>query len=189
MDQKVIVILVVSYAYGLFEVLMNLIQSRNSKIVASSRKSSAKWLYGLITVGYFLSFSIGATKIGRIYHWNALFALGMALFGIGLLIRLHSILTLNQFFTYSVTKVENHTLVKTGLYKIIRHPGYLGQLIIFIGISISISNWISILAMTIPVTLGYLNRIQEEEEFLIEQFGEDYVNYQKTTKRLIPMIY
>jgi len=97
--------------------------------------------------------------------------------------------TLKQFFTYSVTKVENQKIVETGLYKFLRHPGYLGQLIIFIGISISISNWISILAMMIPATLGFLYRIKVEERFMLKQIGEDYVNYQKHTKRLIPMIY
>jgi protein-S-isoprenylcysteine O-methyltransferase Ste14 len=75
------------------------------------------------------------------------------------------------------------------LYKFIRHPGYLGQLIIFIGISTSISNWISILIMMIPITVGYLYRIKVEEVFMLEQLGKDYLNYQKRTKRIIPMLY
>jgi protein-S-isoprenylcysteine O-methyltransferase Ste14 len=168
---------------------MNLRQRSKSKVTSSSDKGSLWWLYGLITVGYALSFAIGATKIGRIYDWNTFFAIGMALVVIGLMIRVHSILTLKKFFTYSVAKVENHQIVETGLYKIIRHPGYLGQLIIFVGISTSISNWVSILVMMIPITLGYLYRITVEEKFMIEQLGEDYVNYQKLTKRLIPMVY
>ena len=44
-------------------------------------------------------------------------------------------MTLRQYFTYSVAKVEDHKLIETGLYKNIRHPGYLGQLLIFLGIS------------------------------------------------------
>jgi len=71
----------------------------------------------------------------------------------------------------------------------IRHPGYLGQLIIFLGISTCLSNWISILLMIIPVLFGYLNRINVEEKFMIEQMGQKYVDYQKHTKRLIPTIY
>jgi protein-S-isoprenylcysteine O-methyltransferase Ste14 len=113
----------------------------------------------------------------------------MALVVIGFMIRIHSILTLRQYFTYSVAKVENHKIIETGLYKFIRHPGYLGQLIIFIGISTSISNWLSILFMMVPITLGYLYRIKVEERFMTEQLGEDYLNYQEKTKRLIPMIY
>jgi protein-S-isoprenylcysteine O-methyltransferase Ste14 len=88
-----------------------------------------------------------------------------------------------------VTKIDNHELIETGLYKIIRHPGYLGQLIIFLGISTSLSNWLSVLLMIVPVLLGYLNRIIVEEKFMIEQMGQKYIDYQKRTKRLIPMIY
>jgi protein-S-isoprenylcysteine O-methyltransferase Ste14 len=189
MDPKIVIIIAVSYLYGFFEVFMNLRQRSKSKITYSGDKRSLWLLYGLITVGYALSFSIGATTIGRIYYWNTLFAIGMALVVIGFVIRIHSMLTLKQYFTYSVAKVEGHRIVETGLYKFIRHPGYLGQLIIFIGISISISNWLSILVMMIPVTLGYLYRIKVEERFMLEQLGEDYLNYQERTKRLIPMIY
>jgi protein-S-isoprenylcysteine O-methyltransferase Ste14 len=189
MDPKIIIIIAVSYLYGFFEVFMNLRQRSKSKVTTSSDKSSLWWLYGLITLGYALSFSIGATKIGRIYYWNTFFAIGMALVVIVLMIRIHSILTLKQYFTYSVAKVENHKIIETGLYKFIRHPGYLGQLIIFIGISTSISNGLSIPAMMIPVTLGYLYRIKVEERFMLEQLGEDYLNYQERTKRIIPMVY
>ena len=189
MDLKIIIIIAVSYLYGFFEVVMNLRQRSKSKLTTSSDKCSLWLLYSLITVGYALSFSMGATKIGRIYYWNTFFTIGMALIVIGLIIRIHSILTLKQYFTYSVAKVEKHKIIETGLYKFIRHPGYLGQLIIFIGISTSISNWLSILVMMIPVTLGYLYRIKVEERFMLEQLGEDYLNYQERTKRLIPMIY
>jgi protein-S-isoprenylcysteine O-methyltransferase Ste14 len=189
MDPKIIIIIAVSYLYGFFEVFMNLRQRSKIKVTTSSDKSSLWWLYGLITLGYTLSFSIGATKIGRIYYWNTFFVVGMALFVIGFMIRIHSLLTLKQYFTYSVAKVENHKIIETGLYKFIRHPGYLGQLFIFIGISTSISNWLSIPAMMIPVTLGYLYRIKVEERFMLEQLGKDYLNYQERTKRLIPIIY
>jgi protein-S-isoprenylcysteine O-methyltransferase Ste14 len=189
MDPKIIIIIAVSYLYGFFEIFMNLRQRRKSKVTTSNDKSSLWWLYGLITLGYALSFSIGATKIGRIYHWNTFFAIGMVLVVIGLIIRIHSIQTLKQYFTFSVAKVENHKIIETGLYKFIRHPGYLGQLIIFIGISTAISNWLSILVMMVPITLGYLYRIKVEERFMLEQLGEDYLNYQKRTKRIIPMVY
>jgi protein-S-isoprenylcysteine O-methyltransferase len=189
MDPKIIAIIAISYLYGFFEIFMNLRQRKKTKVTNASDKRSLWWLYGLITLGYALSFGIGATKIGRIYHWNTFFIIGMALFVIGLVIRIHAILTLRQFFTYSVAKVADHKIVETGLYKSIRHPGYLGQLIIFLGISISISNWLSILVMMIPVTLGYLNRMKVEEKFMIDQMGDEYPAYLKQTKRLIPKIY
>lgn len=189
MDPKIILIIAISYLYGFFEVFMNFRQRRKSNVKISKDEGSLWLLYGLITVGYTLSFAIGATKIGRVYPWNTFFIVGMALFTIGLVIRIHSILTLRQYFTYSVTKVEKHTIITNGLYKFIRHPGYLGQLIIFVGISTSISNWLSILVMMFPVTLGYLYRIKVEEKFMADQFGDSYKNYQERTKKIIPMVY
>ena len=189
MDPKIIVIISVAYLYGFFEFFMNVRQRRQSKVKTSRDKGSLWLLYGLITIGYALSFAIGATKFGRIYPWNTFFAIGMALFVIGFMVRVSSILTLKQYFTYSVAKVENHKIITSGLYKFIRHPGYLGQLIIFMGISLTISNWLSILLMMIPVTLGYLYRIKVEEKFMTDQLGNDYKNYQERTKKIIPMVY
>jgi protein-S-isoprenylcysteine O-methyltransferase Ste14 len=105
------------------------------------------------------------------------------------MIRITSILTLRQHFTYTVTKIENHELIEAGLYKNIRHPGYLGQLFIFIGISMSLSNWLSVLFMIIPVLIGFSYRISVEERFMVEQMGEKYQDYQKRTRKLIPGIY
>jgi protein-S-isoprenylcysteine O-methyltransferase Ste14 len=98
-------------------------------------------------------------------------------------------MTLKQHFTYTVTKIENHELIESGLYRSIRHPGYLGQMIVFIGTSVSLSNWLSVLSMIIPVLLGFIYRISVEERFMINQMGEKYIEYQKRTKRLIPTIY
>ena len=189
MDIKVIIIVGFSYLYGFFELFMNLRNRNKSRVTSSGDKGSLWLLYGLITIGYFLSFAIGMTKIGRIYHWNTFFAIGAVLVVIGLIIRIMSIMTLRQYFTYSVAKVEHHELIETGLYKHIRHPGYLGQLLIFLGISISISNWLSILLMMIPIAIGYIYRINVEERFMIEQLGENYLDYQKRTRRIIPKVY
>lgn len=188
MDMKLIFIIGFSYLYGCSEVFMNWRQRGHGKVSFSDDKGSLWVLYVLITLGYFLSFSIGATKAGRVYLWDTFFAIGVALIASGLIIRIHSILTLKQYFTYSVAKVDDHQLVETGLYKVIRHPGYLGQLMIFIGISISLSNWLSILAMMLPIAFGYGYRIKVEERFMLERLGKTYLDYQRRTKRIIPMI-
>jgi len=191
MNAKLIIIISFSYLYGIFEIFMSIRQKqkRKQEIVQSGDKASLWMLSAFIAIGYLLSFSIGATRIGRIYHWDTFFAIGVFLTIVGLIIRINSILTLKQHFTYTVTQIEHHQLIETGLYKYIRHPGYLGQLIIFIGISTSISNWLSVLFMMIPVLYGYINRIRVEERFMTEHMGTNYIDYQKRTKRLIPGIY
>jgi protein-S-isoprenylcysteine O-methyltransferase Ste14 len=191
MDLKLKMIIVFTYLYGFFEIFMSVRQRRKRKrnIVKSGDRLSI-WILGVfIAIGYSLSFSIGATKIGAIYHWDTFFVIGAILVIVGLIIRINAILTLKQHFTYTVTKIENHELIETGLYKNIRHPGYLGQLIIIIGISTSLSNWLSIVFMIVPVMIGYIYRIIVEEKFMIEQMGQKYIDYQKKTKRLIPKLY
>ena len=166
------------------------LRHKKEKVVAKKGDKGSIWVLAIfIAIGYWASFGIGATKIGRIYHWNTFFAIGAILVIIGLIIRVASILTLKQQFTYTVSKIENHELIENGLYKTIRHPGYLGQLLIFLGLSISLSNWLSVLFMLIPVLIGYMYRINVEERFMIKQLGQKYIDYQKRTKRLIPAIY
>lgn len=191
MNTKLLIIIAFSYLYGFFELFMGMRQKqkRKQEIVKSGDKASIWILTIFIAIGYLLSFSIGATTTGRIYHWNTFFAIGAILTIAGLIIRINSILTLKQHFTYTVTQIKEHELIETGFYKYIRHPGYLGQLIIFVGISTSLSNWLSVLFMMIPVLFGYIYRINTEERFMIENIGPKYIDYQKRTKRLIPMIY
>jgi protein-S-isoprenylcysteine O-methyltransferase Ste14 len=161
----------------------------NREIIKSGDKGSIWLLITAISAGYWLSFLIASTKAGRIYNWNTLFIIGFILIAGGLIIRIASILKLKQQFTYTVTQIDKHQLVETGLYNYIRHPGYLGQLIIFTGTAIALSNWLSVLLMTIPVLLGYLNRIRVEEKFMTLQLGQKYIDYQGRTKRLIPGIF
>jgi protein-S-isoprenylcysteine O-methyltransferase Ste14 len=168
---------------------MNYKQKKRIKIIKSGDKGSIWLLMISITVGYLLSFSVAATKFGRIYYWNTFFTLGLIIIVLGLLIRVISFRLLKQYFTYSVSKVENQELIEKGFYKVIRHPGYLGQILIFMGISIALSNWLSVIVMLFPILIGYMNRIRVEEKFMIEHMGDKYSDYQKRTKKLLPKIY
>ncbi len=189
MNIKIVIIIMIVYLYGLFEWYINYQQKKRSKIISVGDKGSLRIIIVSITVGYLLSFTIAATKIGRIYHWDILFVTGLIILAAGLMIRLISIRLLRQYFTYSVAKIENQEIIEKGFYKVIRHPGYLGQIIIFTGIAITLSNWLSLIAMLFPIMIGYTYRIKVEEKFMIEQLGDKYLNYKKRTKKLIPKIY
>ena len=188
MPAKLIVIIAFSFLYGAFEVFMNLRQGKSS-ISNSGDKGSLRLLYLSISAGYFLAFTAASFQFGRIYHWDALFLTGAVVALIGLTIRIGSIRTLKHYFTYSVAKIAHQELVTTGFYRYIRHPGYLGQLLVFLGLSLSLSNWLSILCMMVSVLIGYLYRISVEEEFMALHMGSEYASYKLRTKRLIPGIY
>ncbi|MHA2238180.1 MAG: methyltransferase family protein [Candidatus Hodarchaeales archaeon] len=74
-----------------------------------------------------------------------------------------------------------------GMYRYIRHPLYASYCFYFIGFLFSLQNLLLIfLLLGIP---GYYYISIYEEEFLIQQFGQEYRDYQKKVKRFIPFIW
>jgi protein-S-isoprenylcysteine O-methyltransferase Ste14 len=187
MNNKLIIIVTFSLVYMLFEILIAL--RGNKKVVTKGDKGSFRVITIAITAGYWLSYAFAWSRIGLLHPWNTYFYTGFTIVITGLAIRISSIIILNKYFTSTITRVEDHKLIEKGLYSIIRHPAYLGQLIIFLGISMALSNWLSIIGMMLPVLAGYLYRISSEEKFMLNQFGDEYSAYQKKTKKLIPFIF
>jgi protein-S-isoprenylcysteine O-methyltransferase Ste14 len=107
----------------------------------------------------------------------------------GLAIRCVAIFTLGKSFSANVAIQDSQTVLRTGLYQFVRHPSYLGLLIIFLAIGLHSRNWLCLALEFVPTTAALLYRINIEEAALRDAFGEDYVAYSKITKRLIPGIY
>lgn len=106
----------------------------------------------------------------------------------GALLRILAKMHLKESFSHSI-KVENqHKLVTTGIYSQIRHPSYLGTLLIIAGATQASSIYLCI-AM---VTCGFIfaeKRVIQEEALLIKHFGEKYQSYILRTKKYIPYLY
>ena len=94
----------------------------------------------------------------------------------------------NLVSTSRLQIIEDQKLVKDGPYKYVRHPLYLGEILRNFGFVIIFSSGIGVLFIVIG-TILLLYRINIEEEMLLQAFGEDYKNYKRTTKKLIPCIY
>ena len=114
---------------------------------------------------------------------------GLFLIIFGMIFRFISMWTLGKFFTVHVTIRANHKIKQDGVYKLIRHPAYLGSILSFIGYGISLNNLVSLIVISIPVTMVMLYRIKIEEKLLLDHFGAEYLDYIKRTYRLIPWIY
>jgi protein-S-isoprenylcysteine O-methyltransferase Ste14 len=83
----------------------------------------------------------------------------------------------------------DHQLVRIGIYKYVRHPAYTGTLIAHLGLGLSFGSWLSLSLSLVPYVLAAMYRMRVEEQALTEAFGNDYVEYAKQTKRLIPGLY
>lgn len=105
--------------------------------------------------------------------------------GIGLAIWARMILGRN--WSSSVTIKQDHRLIRTGPYSVVRHPIYSGILLALFGSAV-INGKIKILIFVPILLMGFLIKSRKEERFMTEQFGREYDNYRHQTKALIPFI-
>ena len=134
------------------------------------------------TVIAWFSFSpIGHTPVAR-YSGILVIIAGMAL-------RIWSMAILGRFFTYNVSVHDNHQLIRSGPYRILRHPSYTGLILSFFGYGIALNNWISLATVFIPIFLAFSRRISVQETVLADHFGDAYLEYKRHTWRLIPLVY
>ena len=114
---------------------------------------------------------------------------GIIIFVLGFIIRWTAIAQLGKMFTVNVAINKDHSLNTKGLYKIVRHPSYLGLLMILAGIGFSMNSILNLLIIVIPCFLALSFRISVEEAALTNNFGEQYLNYKSRVARLIPWVY
>ena len=122
------------------------------------------------------------------YHFDFVSVLGFVLLTAGLVIRLQATRTLGKYFSPTTRVLPDHKLIKDGIYKQIRHPIYLGSMLAFFSVTLifhSLYGFI-VTALAIPFIL---NRIRVEEQMFTQKFGDEYREYMKKTKKLIPYVY
>ncbi|HTJ63469.1 MAG TPA: isoprenylcysteine carboxylmethyltransferase family protein [Alphaproteobacteria bacterium] len=87
----------------------------------------------------------------------------------------------------TVTVKQNHELIRTGPYAIVRHPIYTGMLVGFIGSAISLDEVRGLVAIAL-VVVAFLLKIRLEERWMTEIFGDAYRRYRAEVKALIPFV-
>jgi protein-S-isoprenylcysteine O-methyltransferase Ste14 len=114
--------------------------------------------------------------------------LGAVLYVGGGALRIWPVFVLGRRFSGLVAIQPGHELVTDGIYSVIRHPSYLGAIVMMFGWAFVFRSGpgVVLAALIIPPLLA---RIRSEEALLQAQFGEQYDAYRRRTSRLIPGIY
>lgn len=134
-----------------------------------------------VTASHIFRFPIGEK--------NWILYVGEGFILLGIIFRLIIIRSLGKYFTVDVAIRKDHKIKKEGFYKYIRHPSYAFSLLTFLGLGLFLNNWISLLLAFIPPFLAFSYRIRIEERVLIEEFGDEYVQYKRNTKKIVPYVY
>ncbi len=151
-----------------------------------------KFLFPAITIVTFCALIISFWDFivlqQSVYRFGWLNVIGLALFGPGIIIYLAARLTLKNFFSKRLNLIEEHKLVTHGVYKYIRHPSYTGSILLWLGFTLLLNSIHGFIVM-LPSVILVLIRIKFEEKMLIRAFGQQYIDFMKRTKKLIPYVY
>ena len=113
--------------------------------------------------------------------------LGAILVGVGLLVA-QFVVVQNGYAAATITVEADQPLVSTGLYGLVRHPMYLGALVMIVGTPLALDSYWG-LALLLPACVALGIRITDEEKMLTEELAgyEDYVN--RVRCRLVPGVW
>jgi protein-S-isoprenylcysteine O-methyltransferase Ste14 len=144
--------------------------------------------FGLSILSMLLAPVLNYFNIGNLIPPAVAWA-GLVVAAGGLALRLWAPRVLGQFYTRTLRVAEQQTVVDKGPYHFIRHPGYAGDLALWIGAGLAAGSLIVTLVIAVLMFAAYSYRIQAEEAMLVATLGQPYRDYQKRTSRLIPFIY
>jgi len=139
-----------------------------------------------------LSITLGF-MMAKYEPWNTMnrifLVVGLVVYGVGFVLRWMSIYQLKSAFTVDVAITKGHALQTDGLYKKLRHPSYLGLILILVGLAMGMNSLRSLLVLVVPVCIAIVYRVNVEERMLVQAFGAEYEAYKSKTYRFIPWIY
>jgi len=115
--------------------------------------------------------------------------IGIVVMLCGITFRVWAFQTLGRFYTRTLRISEGQRVVQDGPYKYVRHPGYLGVILLWVGAGLATANWIAAVLVTLTIVAAYRYRISAEERMLIASFGDQYEVYAEHTWRLLPFIW
>lgn len=141
-----------------------------------------------LSLTWFVALIVPVIEYLYLQRYNIFFTiLGSILIISGIIIRGLAIKRLGKFFSRDIENWEEQKIIKSGIYKYIRHPAYTGNIIQITAFPLVLNLYYSLLLSLITIT-GFLWRIKVEEKFLVDKLPE-YKEYMEKTKRLIPKIW
>jgi protein-S-isoprenylcysteine O-methyltransferase Ste14 len=169
-----------------------IIAARNVK--PTRRRES--WASRLVTVVLTVVTALLLVFRSRHLPWlNARFVpLAMAFHWLGLLITASGLAFagwarahLGRNWSGTVTVKDNHELIRSGPYGLVRHPIYSGLLLAILGTAIAFDEWRGLLAFGF-LTVAFLLKLRREEGFMCESFPSEYPRYRAEVPALIPLV-
>lgn len=142
--------------------------------------------FGIWAVHWLAIYDLSRNKTTNIVYLEMV---GISLIIIAIIINQAAISKLKNLFD-RITVKSDRQLITNGIYRLVRHPIYLSYLLLFSGCCTLLhGSLFTFILMCLVCGVWLNNRIAIEEEMLIARFGEQYKEYQRKTRKIIPFIY
>jgi protein-S-isoprenylcysteine O-methyltransferase Ste14 len=115
-------------------------------------------------------------------------AVGYGLLMAGMLFAGWARLFLGGNWSSNVVLKQDHTLVRSGPYRIVRHPIYTGLLVALLGTAIALGELRCFLGVLLAA-IAWKIKSMSEESLMVQQFGDQYTRYREQVKGLVPYLW
>jgi protein-S-isoprenylcysteine O-methyltransferase len=112
---------------------------------------------------------------------------GLALTAAGLGFAILARLWIGRNWSGTITIKEQHELIQGGPYRIVRHPIYTGLSLAYLGTA-TVYGELRGLAGFALLLVGFGLKLRMEESFMLQQFGNAYLDYKRRVKALVPFV-
>ena len=116
------------------------------------------------------------------------YGIGVVLVALGLAFAVQARRHLGANWSGTVTLKQEHSLIRSGPYRHIRHPIYTGILLAFVGSALALAEWRGVLAVLLAA-MALIIKLRREERWMLQCFGADYAAYRKASWALLPGLY
>ena len=118
----------------------------------------------------------------------AVFYTGIVVLLLGSFLRRLCFKTLGEHFTGDVRARADQPVIQNGPYRFVRHPSYTAGMLMYLGVGLALTSWVSILLLLAGTIIGYAYRVRVEERAMLSEIGAPYAEFMRTRKRFIPFV-
>jgi protein-S-isoprenylcysteine O-methyltransferase Ste14 len=152
---------------------------------AATRDTSARWGLLLQCAGYFLVWT-GVSR--RVPPGTARVAGALAFFAVAIVLSWTAVRALGRHWRVEAGLDADHELVRSGPYRLVRHPIYTSMLGMLAGTGLLVAAWPVLAAGVALAVAGTEIRVRVEDALLRARFGETFEQYRRTVPAYVPYV-
>lgn len=134
----------------------------------------------LVVIVEIVSIVLGTSRLPL---WARCVGIGFGVIGVAVFTA--AVVTMRDSWRAGVSKTDKTELVTNGIFGYSCNPAFLGFDLVYIGIVLMFFNWVLFVISVFAAVMFHLQIVNVEEVFLLEAFGDEYQNYQKTVNRYV----